>query len=159
MSTGDKTPDSALSKKNIDDTITSLIDSVKIDSTHWVPYLGGYSKNWAKPEVFFDARFPDTLKVDGKELIPQRYILIHECVEKCLMDELNMSYEHAHDIATSAERSAVEADGFTWGRYTDALKPYINEAIKKPVNLEAPKDLDLSPYEQEHAKVIKQLEQ
>jgi hypothetical protein len=159
MSTGDKVPDKAIDKAEIDEAIKMLMQHVDIDNEHWIPYLGGYSNDWDNnPEVYFDARFPDTLRVGGKEMKPYRYILIHECVEKCLMDELKLSYVIAHTFATAAEKSAVEADGFNWDMYTMALKGPIKEVLKKPENLEAPKDLDISPYEQEKSKLVKKIE-
>lgn len=160
MSTGhNKVPDQALSKTHIDQAIDTLLKRVDIDNQHWIPYLGGYSEDWKKhPEVYYDARFPDSLKIGGKTMQPYRYILIHECVEKALMDELGLSYEVAHDFATSAEKSAVEADGFNWAIYTHALQPYIKEVIHKPDDLEAPKDLDLAPYVQERSGDLAKLE-
>jgi hypothetical protein len=159
MSTGRKLPDAALSKNHIDEAIKTLLARVDIDHSHWIPYLGGYSKDWSQhPEVYFDARFPDRLKVGGKVMQPFRYILIHESVEKSLMDELGLSYNVSHDFATACERSAVEADGFSWALYCAAIKPYIQMVMKQPAGLEAPKDLDLAPYQQDHSPVDPQLE-
>lgn len=160
MSTGhNKVPDQALSKRHIDEAINTLLQRIEIDNQHWIPYLGGYSKDWkVHPEVYFDARFPDSLKVGGKTMQPYRYILIHECVEKALMDELGLSYEVAHDFATSAEKSAVEADGFNWAAYTIALRPYIKDVYKKADGLQAPADLDLAPYQQESSSDLPRLE-
>jgi hypothetical protein len=160
MSTGHrKLPDAALSKPHIDQAIKTLLERVKVDNHYWVPYLGGYSKDWADgPEVYFDARFPDRLVVSGKTMQPYRYILIHECVEKSLMDELHLSYDVAHDFATAAERSAVEADGFQWPAYCAAIKPYIAQAVKQPKGLDVPKDLDDSPYVQDHSEELGKIE-
>ena len=160
MSTGHRRiPDSALSKAHIDEAISTLLKHVEIDHHHWVAYLGGYSKDWENhPEVYFDARFPDSLKVGGKTMQPFRYILIHEAVEKSLIDELGLSYDVSHDFATAAERSAVEADGFNWALYTAALRPYFGMATKKPDDLEAPSDIDLTPYIQDHSADLPKIE-
>ncbi len=160
MSTGRKNvPDDAISKQHIDEAIKALEAKVIIDHSHWIPYLGGYSTDWKKnPEVFFDARFPDTLKIGGKTMKPFRYILIHECVEKSLMDDLGLGYLVAHDFATACERTAVEADGFSWDLYCMALKEPIKEVTKKPANLDAPDNLDVDPYVQEKAPMLKQIE-
>jgi hypothetical protein len=160
VSTGRKSvPDDAISRDHIDEAIKTLLSKVSIDHKHWIPYLGGYNQNFKKdPEVFFDARFPDTLDIRGKTMQPFRYILIHECVEKSLMDELGLRYLVAHDFATACERSAVEADGFSWADYCNALRRPIREVSKKPANLLAPDDLDLTPYQQEKAPMLKQIE-
>lgn len=160
MSTGrKKVPDDAISKTHIDDAIKVLEAKVHIDHSHWIPYLGGYSEDFKKnPEVFFDARFPDKLNIGGKVMHTFRYILIHECIEKALMDELGLHYLVAHDFATACERSAVEADGFSWSDYCNALKRPIQEVTKKPANLDAPDNIDLTPYEQEKAPMLKQIE-
>jgi hypothetical protein len=157
MSSG-RPVDDALSRNHIDEAIKTLASHVRVEGSHWIPYLGGYSKDWSQqPEVYFDARLPDTLKMGSKEMSIKRYLLIHECVEKSLMDELGLSYEVAHDFATSAERSAVEADGYNWADYTRALQPFIHEAARQPEGMDAPQDLDLTPYEQEHAKELSTL--
>lgn len=160
MSTGHrKLPDQALSKPHIDEAIRTLMNRVSLDGTHWVPYLGGYSQDFRQhPTVYLDNRFPDSIPVQGKSLKPYRYILIHECVEKSLMDELGFSYEIAHDFATAAEKSAVEADGFSWAAYTKAITPYIKAVVRQPQDLQAPPDLDLTPYQQEHSAELPELE-
>lgn len=35
-----------------------------------------------------------------------RYLVLHESVEKVLIDELKLHYQHAHQIATQAEEAA-----------------------------------------------------
>jgi hypothetical protein len=47
MSTGHKGHSvNELSKAHIDQAIAELMRRVKMDDTHWVPYLGGYSQDW-----------------------------------------------------------------------------------------------------------------
>lgn len=144
-------PDDALSKRHIDKSIDALLDKVKINRDYWIPYLAGYSTDWdGNPHVFIDSRLPEKLEHKGVTYSITRYLLIHECVEKCLMHDLGMHYLLAHNIATGAEKSAVEADGLSWKIYTDLLQPYIRRATLKPEDKESPEDLDKAPYEQEH---------
>ena len=89
--------------------------------------------------------------VGGKQMKPYRYVLIHESIEKCLMELLGLDYLPAHYLATAAEKSAVEADGFSWPLYCTAIKPAITAALKKKNGLHVPSDLDDTPYQQEHA--------
>lgn len=148
MSTG--VPDKAISKTDIDEAIKALASKIDIKHQYWVPYLGGYSKDWAHPCVYINSTFPDRLKLDGKVMQPWRYLLIHEAVEKCLMDELGLTYTIAHTIATSAESTAVLADGFSWDAYTHALQKPIHEARNDSANRPTPPDLDIRPYQEEH---------
>ena len=142
--------DKAISQTDIDEAIKALANKVRIEHQYWVPYLGGYSKDWTHPCVYINSTFPDKLKAGAKVMQPWRYLLIHESVEKCLMDELSLPYTIAHTIATAAERTAVEADGYSWDAYTDALKKPIQQARKDMDDRPLPPDLDKRPYQQEH---------
>lgn len=155
MSIGKHLVDPAISKKNLDLSIAALLKKVTINRDYWIPYLAGYSVEWEKhPTVFIDFRLPERIyckaSARGKPILVDvtRYLLIHECVEKCLMDDLGMHYELAHNLATAAERTAVEADGYSWDAYTDGLIPWIQRVTFKPSEKESPKNLDKRPYEQ-----------
>jgi hypothetical protein len=50
------------------------------------------------------------------------FLLIHEIVEKALLDELRLHYLHAHQIALRAERDAVKAAGVSWWAYQRFMK-------------------------------------
>lgn len=145
MTAGHKEADPALSRGEVDEAIRALWKRMRIVHTYWVPLLGGSGKDWNKPTVYIDLRFPNRLDVDGKTMHPFRYLLVHECVERVLMDELGLVYALAHTFATAAERSIVEADGFSWTSYTDALKPWIKQASEKPEGAKTPPDLDPRP--------------
>jgi hypothetical protein len=146
-----KIPDSALSRTHIDESIKALLKKVRVVRDYWIPYLAGYSMEWVDdPIVFIDQRLPKTLMDGNKVYDVTRYLIIHECVEKCLMHDLGLPYELAHNLATAAEKSAVEADGLSWAVYTKLLQPYIRQATYKPKNLESPTIIDFTPYLQEH---------
>lgn len=158
MSTGTHLVDPAISKKHIDQSIDALMKRVTVNTEFWIPYLAGYSIDWKNqpPTVFHDPRLPERLPypgsaVNGETTIDvMRYLLIHECTEKCLMDELGMPYILAHNLATAAEKTAVEADGYSWDIYTNLLTPYIKLVETKPDDLTSPANLDTRPYVQEH---------
>ncbi len=73
------------------------------------------------------------------------FLLLHEIVEKALLDELRSHYLHAHQIAVRAERDAVKAAGIPWFVYQRFMKRY-----QRPIELEkvtrVPRNLDLTPY-------------
>lgn len=142
MTVSHKEADPALSRTDVDEAIRALWKRVRIVHRYWVPELGGTAKDWNRPTVYIDLRFPNRLEVDGKTMHPFRYLLVHECVERVCMDELRLPYALAHTFATAAERSTVEADGFSWAAYTAALREPIQMAKTKPADAERPPDLD-----------------
>jgi hypothetical protein len=164
MSVGKHLVDTAISKKHIDQSIAELLKKVRINRDYWIPYLAGYSKEWqGTPTVFIDCRLPESIPCKSGKSVRSvtidvtRYLLIHECTEKCLMDELGMPYILAHNLATAAEKTAVEADGFSWDDYSNALKPFITAATHKPKDKESPEGLDKRPYVQEKFPGIDQM--
>lgn len=142
MTVSHKEADPALSKTDVDAAIRALWKRVRIVHKYWVPELGGTAKDWSKPTVYIDLRFPNRLEVDGKTMHPFRYLLVHECVERICMDLLGMPYPLAHTIATGAELAMVIADGFNSNSYTKALREPIRVAKTKPEGAERAPDLD-----------------
>jgi hypothetical protein len=146
MSSGHHQLDPALARKVVDRSLAALLRDVRVVTRYWVPLLGGTARDWSRPIVYIDGRFPDQLLVEGRLMHPHRYIVVHECVERVLMDELGLPYlGGAHTFATAAEQSAVEADGFSWNGYTVALRPYIALARTKPETMIIAPGLDMRP--------------
>jgi len=119
-----------------------------LDDSYDIPYLAGYSLDGKT--IYVDRHLPELIHYKKgqriREYNPRYFLTIHESVEKALIDAFGWKYEHAHDIATAAERRAVIEAGLEWQPYQDAYRPFIkadeHEKIKK-----APADLDLTPYE------------
>src|SRR5207302_5615961 len=76
------------------------------------------------------------------------FLLIHEIVEKALLDQLRLHYLHAHQIAVRAERDAVKAAGVPWMVYQGFMKKY-ETCIQEEKLLKVPATLDLTPYRDE----------
>ena len=150
MSTGIKEIDPALSQTDLTAAIRSLWRDVRIVASYWVPLLGGTARDWDKRTVYFDCRFPRHLSIGGKLVDVWRYVLIHECVERALMDDLGLPYALAHTFATTAERAAVEADGHSWNDYTLALRPWIKLARAQPKGVKLAPGLDDRPMRAGH---------
>ena len=74
---------------------------------------------------------------------------MHEEVEKTLIDQLGLHYQHAHQIATRAEEAAVRADGVSWRAYDRFMQKYVKFADDERLT-KLPADLDLKPYRDEH---------
>jgi hypothetical protein len=118
-----------------------------IDRDHDIPYLAGYSLDGRR--IYIDRHLPPTFQFRGREIAVDRYLLLHEEVEKTLIDQLKLHYQHAHQIATRAEEAAVRADGISWRAYDRFMQQYVktvgDERLEK-----VPDDLDLKPYRDEH---------
>jgi hypothetical protein len=119
----------------------------KLDRTHDIPYLAGYSVDGKT--IYIDRHLPRTMAYRGRKVEVDRYLIMHEEVEKTLIDQLGLHYLHAHQIATRAEEAAVRADGIQWRDYDRFMQKYVkhigDERLKK-----VPEDLDLKPYRDEH---------
>jgi len=119
----------------------------KVDRRHDVPYLAGYSNDGKT--IYIDRHMPATWRYRGREIDTDRFLILHEEVEKTLIDQLDLHYLHAHQIATRAEQAAVRAAGIRWHDYDRFMQKYVkrigDERLKK-----VPADLDLKPYRDEH---------
>ena len=141
-------PDTYVSSLMLDRAIDAIEKRVRvIDREHDVPYLAGYSRDGKR--IYIDRHLPHTFVYRGREIRVDRYLLLHEEVEKTLIDQLQLHYQHAHQIATRAEEAAVRADGISWRAYDRFMQQYVktigDERLEK-----VPRDLDLKPYRDEH---------
>lgn len=124
-------------KQEMDEAIDDIIRKVHVDTLHDVPYLAGYSYDCKT--IYIDRHLPAD-KYDFK------YLIMHETVEKSLMDELGVPYEFAHIVATAAERTLVESDGLNWKEYDKFMQKYVKTAEHEELQF-LPDDLDITPYE------------
>ena len=83
----------------------------KLDRKHDIPYLAGYSLDGKT--IYIDRHMPQIFKFRGRKIDTDRFLILHEEVEKTLIDQLGLHYLHAHQIATRAEEAAVRAAGIT----------------------------------------------
>lgn len=141
-------PDWYVSSLMLDRALDAILRRVKkLDRTHDVPYLAGYSEDGQT--IYIDRHLPRTMNYKKRKIEVDRYLIMHEEVEKTLIDQLGLHYLHAHQIATRAEEAAVRADGILWRDYDRFMQRYVkrigDERLKK-----VPADLDLKPYRDEH---------
>jgi hypothetical protein len=143
-----KMPEWYVSSLMMDRALDAVVRRAKkLDRKHDIPYLAGYSKDGKT--IYIDRHMPKTMKYAGREIDTDRYLILHEEVEKTLIDQLNLHYLHAHQIASRAEQAAVRAAGIRWRDYDrfmqDNVKHIGDERLTK-----VPADLDLKPYRDEH---------
>jgi hypothetical protein len=91
---------------------------------------------------------PQFFKFRGRKIDTDRFLILHEEVEKTLIDQLALHYLHAHQIATRAEEAAVRAAGLKWRDYDRFMQKYVKQIGDERLT-KVPKDLDLKPYRDE----------
>ena len=141
-------PEWYVSALMMDRALDAVVRRAKtIDRNHDVPYLAGYSVDGKT--IYIDRHMPKTMTFAGRQIDTDRYLILHEEVEKTLIDQLGLHYLHAHQIASRAEQAAVRAAGINWRDYDRFMQRYVkrigDERLKK-----VPADLDLKPYRDEH---------
>src|SRR5437660_12469549 len=143
-----KMPEWFVSSLMMDRALDALVRRAKkLDRKHDVPYLAGYSRDGKT--IYIDRHMPPTMKYGGREIDTDRYLILHEEVEKTLTDQLDLHYLHAHQIASRAEQAAVRAAGIRWKDYDRFMQKYV-KTIGDERLTKVPEDLDLKPYRDEH---------
>ena len=116
-----------------------------VDRKHHIPYVAGYSKD--AHIIYIDKRLPRHFKLaHGGLAHPDQYLIIHETLEKAVEDTLHMVYPKSHDLATLAERAAVEKDGINWKEYQDWFAGHYEHMRTEFEPGLVPRDLSLEPY-------------
>src|SRR5436853_1825681 len=92
---------------------------------------------------------PRAFKLRGRSVETDRFLILHEEVEKTLIDQLGLHYLHAHQIATRAEQAAVRAAGIKWRDYDAFMQKYVKKIGDERLT-KVPADLDTKPYRDEH---------
>ena len=143
-----KIPEWYVSSLMLDRALDAIERRVKkLDRAHDIPYLAGYSRDGKT--IYIDRHMPRTMKYRGREIDTDRFLILHEEVEKTLIDQLNLHYLHAHQIATRAEEAAVRAAGVLWRDYDRFMQKYVKKIGDERLT-KVPPDLDLKPYRDEH---------
>lgn len=134
-----------LSAAMMKQSLAQMMKARTIDTTHEIPYVAGYSVDGKT--IYIDRELPKRLG----EIQIYPTLVLHEEVEKSLMQELKLHYLHAHQIAEDAEENAVR---LVYGapeleKYLDFYKVWIPKIGDRKHYVDVPRDLDLAPYEQE----------
>ena len=143
-----KLPEWYVSTLMMDRALDAVVRRVKnLDRKHDIPYLAGYSRDGKT--IYIDRHMPRSFRYRGRTIETDPFLILHEEVEKTLIDQLGLHYLHAHQIATRAEQAAVRAAGITWRDYDRFMQKYVktigDERLRK-----VPTDLDTKPYRDEH---------
>jgi len=125
----------------------NIMRDVKLDRSYDVPYLAGYSRDGRT--IYIDRHLPKSFVARGKRIFVDQYLILHEAVEKSLLDELGLIYQHAHQIALRAEEAGVRAAGVSWSDYDRFMQKYIKSVGDEKLS-RIPPELDIKPYHDEH---------
>src|SRR5690242_14245716 len=119
-------PEWYVSSLMMDRALDAVVRRVKkLDRAHDIPYLAGYSLDGKI--VYIDRHMPHAFKFRGRSIDTDRFLILHEEVEKTLIDQLDLHYLHAHQIATRAEQAAVRAAGIEWRAYDRFMQKHRSE--------------------------------
>ena len=127
-------------------TVKALGRRVRVSHDYDIPYIAGYSADGRT--VFIDRHLPRTFRSWTQTIRVAQFLLVHEIIEKALLDELRLHYLHAHQIAVRAERDAVKAAGISWWTYQSFMKKH-EKQIEEEKLTRVPASLDLTPYRDE----------
>jgi hypothetical protein len=142
-------PEWLISKEMMDHALRSIRSRIHLEREFDIPYVAGYSLDGHI--IFIDRHMPKSFVWRRRRVRTDRFLVVHEAVEKSLIQLLGMHYLHAHQIALRAEQAAVRAEGIDWHAYDDFMQDNIkvigDEALSK-----VPETLDLTPYRDFHDK-------
>lgn len=142
-----RVPEWYVSSFMMDRALNAVVRQVKkLDRRHDIPYLAGYSRNGKT--IYIDRELPKSFLFRGRRIKVDRFLVLHEVVEKTLMDHLDLRYLDAHQIATRAEQAAVRAYGVSWRAYDKFMQKYVKSSGNERLS-SVPRDLDLKPYREE----------
>jgi len=101
-------PEWYVSSLMMDRALDAVVRRIKnLDRDHDIPYLAGYSRDGKT--IYIDRHMPPSFRYRGRDIDTDRFLILHEEVEKTLIDQLELHYLHAHQIATRAEQAAALA--------------------------------------------------
>jgi len=141
------TNDTLVSSEMLLHAVTQILRRIQLDRDHDIPYLAGYSRDGKT--IYIDRNLPKSFTCRGRRIEVDRFLVLHEAVEKSLLDELGLHYQHAHQIALRAEEAAVCAAKVSWREYDRFMQRFIKEAGDESLT-RVPIDLDIKPYRDEH---------
>jgi len=139
--------DTLVSAEMLEKALREILSRITLDRTWDIPYLAGYSRDGKT--IYIDRHLPRSFITRGREVTVDQFLILHEAVEKSLLDELGLVYQHAHQIALRAEEAAVRAEGVSWHDYDRFMDRFIKDVGDEHLN-RIPPDLDIKPYRDEH---------
>lgn len=129
--------------------------NVRLNYRYDIPYLAGYSNDGKV--IYFDRHLKRHMNYKGKNIDISMFLVVHEVVEKALIDLYRFNYQRAHHIAKHFEHLSLKNYGINWWVYTKFLNPQIKFVYKKK-KIVIPHDLDLTPYIDSKDKILQRIQ-
>jgi len=130
-------------------SIDSLIKHTIVNYDYEVPYIAGYSTDGKT--IYIDKNLPKFFLDNNKKVYIDKFIILHEVLEKHLLSIPGFTYQYAHQIALRIEKQVVESSKVDWEKYDKFIDRWV-KIIDKDYDI--PPDLDLTPYIDEHDKKL-----
>lgn len=140
-------PEWLIGQKMMDHAMKAIRARIHLQRGYDIPYLAGYSLDGHT--IFIDRHMPRSFVYKGRKVNTDRFLIVHEAVEKSLIQLLGMHYLTAHQIALHAEQAAVRAEGIEWDAYDEFMQKYI-KTIEDERLTKVPDTLDITPYRDFH---------
>jgi len=148
-------PEWVIGKEMMEKAMRSIVSRVHLERDYDIPYLAGYSLDGHI--IFIDRHMPKSFVYRSRRVYTDRFLVVHEAVEKSLIQLLGMHYLTSHQIALHAEQAAVRAEGVKWDAYNAFMEEYIKVIGDEQLS-RVPDNLDLTPYVDFHdAAELKQM--
>ena len=134
----------------------AILSRVRLDRGWDIPYLAGYSLDGKT--IYIDRHLPRTYHSHGRAVRVDPFLILHESVEKALVDKLGLHYQHAHQIALRAEKASVAAAKLSWRPYNRFMLQFIKHAAHERLT-RVPPNLHLKPYiDEKDAELIRKMQ-
>jgi len=148
-------PEWLIGEKMMDRAVKAIRARIHLERGYDIPYLAGYSLDGHT--IFIDRHMPKSFVYKRRKVNTDRFLIVHEAVEKSLIQLLGLHYLTAHQIALHAEQAAVRAEGIEWDAYDEFMQKYI-KTIEDERLTKVPDTLDITPYVDFHdAAELKQM--
>lgn len=132
-----------------------------LETRYDVPYVAGYAPD--DPHfIFIDRNVPAEGSHKGKKIRAHFLLNVHERVEKILLDEMGLTYQHAHQIAQRTERRVAHALGISWDEYDQWISKVADKvSSERPLRIHP--RLDMTCYysydDEENLKLVAEMEE
>lgn len=120
--------------------------SVKVNHKYDVPYVAGYSQDGRT--IYIDRDLPKTFAYQGGRADILPFVILHESVEKSIVEQLGLVYQNAHQFAQRLEQAAIRDAGIPWRKYNAFIQDHLKDVTEES-DFHIPPDLDLKPYRDE----------